>query len=103
MVILTQPADYYKKKAHVGLAMKMFLKDYPKVAELMSIRHIMYNDQLDYIHSEFKKGNTFIICPDEKLDIGRLSLKEDKMRRVYEAGVKKAMSLLPQIKDFLDI
>ena len=26
VVILTQPADYYKKKAHVGLAMKMFLK-----------------------------------------------------------------------------
>ena len=31
VVILTQPADYYKKKAHVGLAMKMFLKKYPKV------------------------------------------------------------------------
>lgn len=102
VVILTQPADYYKKKAHVGLAMKMFLKEYPKVAELMSRRHIMYNDQLDYIHSEFKKGDTFLICPDERLDIGRLSLKEDKMRRVYEAGKEKAISLLPQIKEFLN-
>ena len=102
VVILTQPADYYKKKAHVGLAMKMFLKKYPKVAELMSIRHVMYNEQLDYIRSEQQKGDTFLICPDEKLDIGRLSLKEDKMRRVYEAGVEKALSLLPQLKEFIE-
>ena len=102
VVILTQPADYYKKKAHVGLAMKMFLKKYPKVAELMSIRHVMYNEQLDYIRSEQQKGDTFLICPDEKLNIGRLSLKEDKMRRVYEAGVEKALSLLPQLKEFIE-
>lgn len=102
VVILTQPADYYKKKAHVGLAMKMFLKKYPKVAELMSIRHIMYNEQLDYVRSEQQKGDIFLICPDEKLDIGRLSLKEDKMRRVYETGVEKALSLLPQLKEFIE-
>lgn len=102
VVILTQPADYYKKKAHVGLAMKMFLKKYPKVAELMSIRHVMYNEQLDYIRSEQQKGDTFLICPDEKLNIGRLSLKEDKMRRVYEAGVEKVLSLLPQLKEFIE-
>lgn len=102
VVILTQPADHYKKKAHVGLAMKMFLKKYPKVAELMSIRHVMYNEQLDYVRSEHQKGDTFLICPDEKLDIGRLSLKEDKMRRVYETGVEKALSLLPQLKEFIE-
>ena len=102
VVILTQPADYYKKKAHVGLAMKMFLKKYPKVAELMSIRHVMYNEQLDYIRSEQQNGDTFLICPDEKLNIGRLSMKEDKMRRVYETGVEKALSLLPQLKEFIE-
>lgn len=101
VVVLTQPAYYKKKKAHVGLLMKMFLGDYPKVAELMSRRHVMYNDQLDYIHTEMQKGDTFLICPDEKLDIGRLCQKEDKMRRVYEAGVRKATALLPQLMEFL--
>lgn len=102
VVILTQPLDFKKKKAHVGLAMKMFLKQYPKVAQLMARRHIMYNDELDYIHSELQQGDTFLICPDEKLNIGRLSLKEDKMRRVYEAGVEKAMPLIPQIREFIE-
>jgi predicted patatin/cPLA2 family phospholipase len=101
VVVLTQPAYYKKKKAHVGLLMKMLLGDYPKVAEMMSRRHVMYNDQLDYIHSEMQKGDTFLICPDEKLDIGRLCQNEDKMRRVYEAGVEKATALLPQLKEFL--
>ena len=103
IVILTQPADFRKKKAHVGLIMKLFLNRYPMVAELMARRHVMYNNELDYIHSELKKGNTFLICPDEKLDIGRLSMKEDKILRVYEAGVEKAQQLLPQIKDFISI
>ena len=89
IVILTQPADF-RKKAHVGLIMKLLLNRYPMVAELMARRHVMYNNELDYIHSELKKGDTFLICPDEKLDIGRLSMKEDKILRVYEAGVEKA-------------
>lgn len=101
VVILTQPIDFRKKKAHVRLAMKLFLSRYPKVAELMSKRHIMYNEELDYLHSEVEKGDTFLICPDNKLDIGRLSLQEDKMRKVYEAGLKKAQDLLPEIKQFL--
>lgn len=102
IVILTQPADF-RKKAHVGLIMKLLLNRYPMVAELMARRHVMYNNELDYIHSELKKGDTFLICPDEKLDIGRLSMKEDKILRVYEAGVEKAQQLLPQIKDFISI
>lgn len=103
IVILTQPADFRKKKAHVGLIMKLLLNRYPMVAELMARRHVMYNNELDYIHSELKKGDTFLICPDEKLDIGRLSMKEDKILRVYEAGVEKAQQHLPQIKDFISI
>lgn len=103
IVILTQPADFRKKKAHVGLIMKLLLNRYPMVAELMARRHVMYNNELDYIHSELKKGDTFLICPDEKLDIGRLSMKEDKILRVYEAWVEKAQQFLPQIKDFISI
>lgn len=102
VVILTQPADFRKKKAHVKLVMKIFLDRYPKVAELMERRHLMYNEELDYLHAELQKGNTFLIHPDKKLDIGRLNLKEGKMRKVYEAGVRKAQELLPEIKKFIN-
>ena len=82
-------------------AFKDYVTDRTKVAELMSKRHMMYNDEMDYVHSEAQKGGTFLVCPDSKLDIGRLDLKEEKMREVYEAGVNKARELMPQIKAFL--
>lgn len=101
VVILTQPVSYCKKKAHVGLAMRMFHGKYPKVEELMSKRHIMYNSQLEYISNESMKGDTFVIRPDDKLDIGRLTLDEDKMKCVYGAGVTKALEVLPKLEAFL--
>jgi len=102
IVILTQPKDFRKKKAHLWLILRLLLRKYPKVADMMARRHIMYNEQLNYIESEEKKGNILVICPDTKLNIGRLNLDEDKMRTVYEAGVKKAAEVLPQVKAFLN-
>lgn len=102
IVVLTQPADFRKKKAHVKLAMKMFLRNYPSVASLMAERHKMYNAQLDYVHESVRKGDTFLICPNTKLDIGRLELDKDKIQDVYYEGMRMANSLMPQIKDFLD-
>lgn len=101
IVILTQPVGFRKKKAHVKLPLKLMLGRFPKVAELMSVRHIMYNHELDYIMAEELKGSTMVICPDRKLDIGRLDLDEYKMKSVYESGVRKAMEMLPEIKGFL--
>lgn len=101
IVIMTQPKGFRKKKAHLWLILRLFLRKYPKVADMMAKRHIMYNDQLDYIESEEQKGNILVICPDNKLDIGRLTLDEDKMKTVYEQGVKKAVEFLPQVKAFL--
>lgn len=101
VVILTQPVGYRKGKAPIGIALKIFHSKYPKISELMSNRHIMYNDQLDYIHNEISKGDTFVICPDEKLDIGRLNLDEYKMRKIYRMGAKKALKVLPSLMEFL--
>lgn len=102
VVILTQPSDFKKKKAHVRLALRILVHKYPMVSKLMSKRHIMYNDELEYVHKEIEKGNTFLICPDSKLGIGRLDLDEEKMTAVYEAGVRKANEVLPELKRFLD-
>jgi len=101
VVILTQPIDFRKRNAHLYLTLKLLVKQYPKVAELMRVRHIMYNNELDYIKAEAAKGNTLIICPDSKLDIGRLNLDVKKMREVYYAGVRKATEMMPQLKEFL--
>lgn len=101
VVILTQPEGYQKQPAHLRALLKLMLPQFPKVAEMMECRHEMYNRQVDYVRAEAAKGDTFVICPDQKLDIGRVNLDEKKMRAIYDMGVQKAKETLPQLREFL--
>lgn len=102
VVILTQPQSYYKKPSRINWLFKVFCRKYPKIAEIMKRRYIMYNSQLDFIHKEEQKGNTLLIYPEEPLNIGRTEMNEEKMRRVYDMGREKGEQMLQQIKDFLE-
>ena len=101
VVIMTQPLGYRKKKAPYYLPLRLLLPKYPKVASMMRDRYIMYNHELDFIQAQLSEGNTFVINPDERLNIGRLDLQADKMQAVYDAGIKKGQEVLPQIREFL--
>lgn len=101
IVILSQPRGYRKKPTKLTPLFRMFCRKYPKVADIMARRYEMYNKQLDYILQEEQKGNTMLIFPDTKLDIGRTELNEQKLRRMHSMGINKATELLPQIVDFL--
>ncbi|MCI8998394.1 MAG: patatin family protein [Muribaculaceae bacterium] len=100
VVVLTQPRDYRKKPASKWL-FRTFLRKYPKIAEAMVNRHEMYNAQLSYVTAEVAKGNTFVIAPDSPLPIGRVEMKPDKMKNVYNIGRETAERLLPQLPAFL--
>ena len=81
---------------------KLTYKKYPKLIQTMKNRHINYNDTLEYIRGEEKKGDTLVLCPKEKLPIGRIEHDPDKLRAVYEIGRKVATEHLEQIKNFLE-
>lgn len=101
LVILTQPEGYRKKPNHLSALCRLAHPKHPKVAEVMKVRHELYNGQLEYVAQQEKLGKTLVIRPDEALKIGRTELTEEKMRWVYECGRKKAMFLLDDIKKFL--
>ena len=67
----------------------------------MAHRHEMYNQQLDYIAEQEKKGNTLVICPEDILPIGRLEMKPRKMKKVYNMGNKAGKENIERIKDFV--
>lgn len=102
IVILTQPHGYRKKASLLNNIFRLTNRKYPKIAEVMINRHNMYNSEMEYIESEAKKGNTFVVYPDETLNIGRIEQNAEKMRHVYELGRQKAEQLLPQIIKFLE-
>lgn len=101
IVILTQPRDFRKKKTGMMPLFRLLMRKYPAVIEAMAHRHEMYNDQLDYILEEEKRGKTLLIFPPSKLNIGRVEQSADKMSAIRQLGEDTAMAMIERIKAFL--
>ncbi|WP_091843147.1 patatin family protein [Prevotella sp. ne3005] len=100
VVILTQPEGYVKEPNRLMPLMRLALRQYPKMIEAMENRHLMYNQELEYVRQAEREGRCLVIRPDEKLPIGHISHDPENMRRVYEIGRRKGKEHLDQIIDF---
>ena len=101
VVILTQPLGYRKHAARHLWAMRWSCRHYPVVLDCLRRRPDVYNAQLDYALAEAAAGTTLIIAPHQKLDIGRLELKADKIQMIYDQGRQVCKEMLTQIHEFL--
>jgi predicted patatin/cPLA2 family phospholipase len=101
LVILTQPRVYTKEKASAMGLMKLSLRKYPNMIKCIADRHEMYNKQREYVFEKEKSGEAFIICPEEKLPIGRIEHDEAVLRKVYEIGKKTAEKNLDRLIAYL--
>lgn len=101
VVILTQPADYKKSPAKMMPLIRAALKKYPAVAEAMSRRHIVYNEEKRYVFEKAALGEIFVICPERPLGIRRTESDPDKLQQVYDEGRNIALEQLDSVKDFL--
>ena len=100
IVILTQPEGYVKEPNRLMPLMRLALRKYPKMLEAMENRHLMYNQELEYVRQAEREGRCLVIRPDEKLPIGHISHDPENMHRVYEIGRRKGEKHLDQIIDF---
>ena len=100
VVILTQPEGFVKEPNRLMPLMRLALRKYPKMLEAMENRHLMYNQELEYVRQAEREGRCLVIRPDEKLPIGHISHDPENMRRVYEIGRRKGEKHLDQIIDF---
>ena len=101
LVVLTQPRSYRKKKNSLMPLIKVALRKYPKLVDAMARRHEIYNETLDYIWDEEKKGNVFVLCPDEKLPIKRTEHDKKVLKDVYDLGRAVFDRRLEELKGFL--
>ena len=100
LVVLTQPANYVKEPNKLMPLMRLWLRRHPRIIRALEQRHIMYNDQLEYVRQEEKKPNTLVLRPEVTLTIGHLSHNPDDMQATYEHGRKVATKHLEEIKAF---
>lgn len=101
LVVLTQPANYVKEPNKLMPLMRLWLRRHPRIIRALEQRHIMYNNQLEYVRQEEKKSNTLVLRPEAVLTIGHLSHNPDDMQATYEHGRKVATKHLEEIKSFL--
>lgn len=101
LVILTQPKNFSKSPDKLLGLMKIALRKYPALVEAMSQRHLIYNQEKEYVLAQKEKGAAFVICPENDLGISRTENNPAELDRVYNEGHHSAESKLTEIKKFL--
>ncbi len=102
VVVMTKEVGYRRKPSSGAGLVKLRYRKYPKVYELMQNRHIAYNETLDFIAQQVEEGNTFLIQPKEKSDVGRIEKDVNKLTALYEQGYKDAADCYEDLLRFLE-
>lgn len=100
IVILTQEAGYRKNPNSLLPIIKLVYKKYPKLIEAIENRHIIYNQQLEFLEEQEKLGNVIIIRPSEKPTASRTEKDKEKILETYNLGKKDALSVLKKIIEY---
>lgn len=103
LVILTQPQGYVKGPNQFLTLMRMSgLRRYPRFLEAVAQRHVMYNNEVEYVRQREREGTALVFRPDEKLPIRHTSHDPEVMRRVYMLGREQAIKRLEEVKSFFE-
>ena len=101
VVILTQPEGFVKKSNKLLPLFRTLNRKYPKIAEVMAVRHLRYNHQAAEVEKDARRGKAYIIRPAESLNIGKIEKNPDELRRVYDIGRQTALQQLDAIREFI--
>ncbi|MBQ3143555.1 MAG: patatin family protein [Akkermansia sp.] len=101
VVILTQPADYRKKKTSAMPLIRLLYHKYPALVNAMETRHRMYNDTLEYIAQQEAAGNILVIRPAAPLPVSRVEKNPERLQAAYDIGRATAAAQLEAIRHFL--
>ena len=99
VVILTQHKGFEKKPTKNAVV--KIMKNYPKLAESIANRHIMYNEQLKLVEQAEKDGRAFVIRPGTPLGVTSLEKDTSKLEAIYQLGYKQGLRSIDDLKSFL--
>lgn len=101
VVVLTQHKGYVKRPPKGIEVIKKALRQYPKLAEALANRHIMYNGQLELVRELEQEGRIIVIQPQEPLNAGTLERRTDKLEEIYKRGFDDGINALSKVQEFL--
>lgn len=98
IALLTRPKNYRKSKQKNMFLLRRFLKKYPKIAEALETRHLLYNRQLEELINAEKEGKAIIISPDDSCGVGTFTKDKEAFVRLYNKGYKDG----EKIKEYME-
>ena len=97
IICLTLPLDY-RKTAVPRLPVKLLLKKYPEIGELMIASDVRYNELLQEITELQRQGTALILCPEDCCGIKTVTRDKDGIDKLYHLGYRDGA----KIKAFLN-
>ncbi len=101
IAVLTRPQGYRKQPSHNKWMAKKVYRKYPEFVKAIVNRHIMYNNELEYVEKAQKDGAALVIQPSVFIKIGRMERNIDIIKAMYELGRQDALKALDKVKSFL--
>ncbi|SDX34707.1 patatin family protein [Paenibacillus sp. CF384] len=101
VIVLTRDTGYRKSRNRFGWLVRRAYRKYPEFVKIMLRRHEIYNDTLAYIEEQERKGNLFVIRPQQKLTVGRMERDPAKLDALYKEGYEDAKRLMPVMEAWM--
>lgn len=101
VVILTQPGDYRKSAIPFKSFVKAKYHKYPRLAEAILNRHLLYNKQLERVASLEAQGIAFVFRPKAKLPISRTEKNKQKLKDAFNVGYRDCQEVRDNLIRFL--
>ena len=100
IVILSRERDYVKKPGGGEKLSARIFRKYPGFSDALKNRSVMYNAQRKRLFELEKEGRVFVIAPDNTSDWKRTENRSEKIKEMYDEGMKKGSDCISRIKEF---
>lgn len=102
VVIMTKPEQFIRKKSMVSSIAKWLYRKYPSIAKTMDERHMIYNDQINYIHYQQRNGQVYVIQPSANVRVSRIETNQQRLLNLYELGYYDAKNHFRNLKNWMN-
>lgn len=103
LIILTRPEGYIKTQDKKNkIAIKILHNKYPKLKEILTNRHILYNETVKFCEQLEQDGKAIIIRPDASEAIDSFEKDIEKLTASYQHGYNKTLKNIDKIKELFE-
>ena len=102
VVVLTRPRGYVKKPEKLAGLVKLAYPKYPKLAEALANRHIMYNREIEELLRLEKEGKALVLAPEKDYGIHRTESDPSILLPFEKEGHDYAVRNMARIREFLE-